>query len=228
MGAGNNTLNITGGVASIYGSINGGVGGTNTMTIDPGTGNSFSYAGSISNFNTVEVRSGTVALSGASTYAGTTIVSGGTLVLDGANRLSASSTLKLNGGTLELSNASGLDAQTFAALMLSASSTLDLNGASLTFASLGALSTSATLTVLDFYAATSADYAFRLSGDYSTNADFLALISHMTIDGIAATYSVDGAYTDVRPVPIPAAWLLFASGIGLVGRFGRRKAAQIA
>jgi len=47
MGAGNNALQVTGGAASILGDINGGTGGTNTLTVSPGAGNSFSYSGSI-------------------------------------------------------------------------------------------------------------------------------------------------------------------------------------
>jgi hypothetical protein len=221
MGAGNNTLNITGGVASIYGDISGGAGGVNTMTIDPGTANTFAYAGAISNFNTVEVKSGTVTLSGVSSYTGATVVSGGTLILDGANRLSANSALQLNGGALKLSNAGGIDAQTFAQLALSADSTIDLAGSSLTFLSLGAVNGSAALTVLDFYAAT--NYAFRLKGDYSSNAEFLAFIARTTIDGIAATYRFDGTYTDVQPVPLPATLPLIGSGLGLLGFLRKRK-----
>src|SRR5262249_39623010 len=102
MGAGNNTLHITGGSASILGDINGGTGGTNALTVNPGAGNGFSYNGAISNFNTLEVQSGNVTLSGQSTYTGTTIVSGGTLTLQGANRLSSSSALDMHGGTLKI------------------------------------------------------------------------------------------------------------------------------
>ncbi len=58
MGAGNNTLNVTGGSASIAGNVNGGAGGSNTMTMNLGTGNNFSYSGSLSNFNSVELQSG--------------------------------------------------------------------------------------------------------------------------------------------------------------------------
>ena len=63
MGSANNALVISGGQASILGSINGGSGGKNTMTIDAGQGNVFAYAGSIANFNSVEVQSGNVILS---------------------------------------------------------------------------------------------------------------------------------------------------------------------
>jgi autotransporter-associated beta strand protein len=88
------------------GDINGGVGGTNTMKIDPGAGNSFSYAGSISNFQAVEAQSGVVTLTGNNTYSGETIVSGGTLVASGTGSnqaLGGTSQVSLvNGGTLRL------------------------------------------------------------------------------------------------------------------------------
>lgn len=54
-GAGNLTLTVQGGTASILGNITGGT-GTNTATFDLGTGNSFSYNGSIANFNAVETK----------------------------------------------------------------------------------------------------------------------------------------------------------------------------
>ena len=76
LGDGNDTLNITGG--TIQGDISGGS-GTNTCTIDPHARN-FTYSDSISNFESVEIRSGVVSFSGASTYSGTTTISGGTLI----------------------------------------------------------------------------------------------------------------------------------------------------
>jgi len=76
---GDDTLVVEGGVASIAGGIDGGT-GTNTLTLRPGTGNTFTYAGVISNFSIVEVDGGTVILSGSSTYTGSTTVVSGTLL----------------------------------------------------------------------------------------------------------------------------------------------------
>ena len=80
--AGNDILHLIGGTVS--GDISGG-GSSNTLDFD---GN-FSYAGSLSNFASVEVKSGAVTLAGASSYAGNTTVSAGSLY---ANNLANSAT----------------------------------------------------------------------------------------------------------------------------------------
>lgn len=218
MGSGKNSLTITGG--SIVGSINGGTGSGNTMVVNPGAGNSFSYAGSISSFSNVEIKSGTVALSGVSTYDGATQLSGGTLVLDGANRLSANSALVLNGGTLQLTNAGGANSQTFAGLSLMDSSTVLLGGSSLTFNGLGAVVNGKTLS---FTEAASGAYAFRLLGDVTGDANFLQLVGATSINGLAARYRFDGAYTDVAAVPEPASYAMLLGGLAMVGAMVRRR-----
>ncbi|HZE92030.1 MAG TPA: PEP-CTERM sorting domain-containing protein, partial [Rhizobacter sp.] len=194
MGAGNNTLNILGGQATILGNISGGVGGSNAAIIHPGAGNGFSYAGSLSNFNSVEVQSGTVTLSGVSNYTGTTLLSGGTLVLNGANRLAAASALALNGGQLKIANAAGADGQTFSGLVLAANSSIDLGGSALTFNALGSVASGKMLSLFDY--AVALGYAIRIFGDVTADANFLALMSGLTIDGQAASYHFDGIYTD--------------------------------
>lgn len=80
LGAGNNTFNIQGGAASVQGDISGGTGGNNALNLNIGSGNSFSYAGSLSNFSAVQVNGGTTRLSGASVYSGATTVNNGTLL----------------------------------------------------------------------------------------------------------------------------------------------------
>ncbi|OEZ52206.1 PEPxxWA-CTERM sorting domain-containing protein [Duganella sp. HH105] len=218
MGSGRNSLTITGG--SIAGSINGGSGGSNTMVVNPGAGNSFSYAGSISNFSNVEIKSGAVVLSGASTYSGATQISGGVLTLEGANRLSADSALVLNGGKLQLVGAGGANGQTFASLSLTDSSSVQLGGSSLTFNGLGAIVNGKTLS---FSEAASGAYAFRLLGDVTGDAGFLQLVGATSINGLAVRYRFDGAYTNAMAVPEPASYAMLLAGLGMVGAMARRR-----
>nr|WP_315222790.1 FxDxF family PEP-CTERM protein [uncultured Duganella sp.] len=218
MGSGSNSLTITGG--SITGGINGGAGGSNAMVVQAGA--SFAYAGSISNFSRVEFKSGDVVLSGVSTYSGDTVLSGGTLTLDGANRIAAGSQLILNGGALRLTNA-GADGQTFASLSLLDNASVQLGASSLTFNGLGAVVSGKTLS---FTEAATGGYAFRLLGDYSADASFLALIGVTSINGQRAMFRFDGAYTDVAAaaaVPEPATYAMLLGGLGLIGAFVRRR-----
>jgi len=215
MGSGKNILTITGG--AIYGNIHGGSGNQNTLAVSAGAGNSFTYAGAISNFSKVEVQSGNVTFSGVSSYTGATQLSGGTLTLVGAQRLSADSALILNGGTLRLSNA-GVEGQRFASLSLTEDSSVLLGGSSLTFGALGSVINGKTLT---FTEAASGAYAFRLLGDYSADGNFLALLGATYINGLGATYAYDGTYTTVlAAVPEPSTYAMLFAGLGLMGVMG--------
>ncbi|MYN43246.1 PEP-CTERM sorting domain-containing protein [Duganella sp. FT109W] len=222
LGSGKNSVTITGGAVS--GSIDGGSGSQNTLTITAGAGNSFAYAGAISNFSKVEIQSGNVTFSGVSSYSGTTELSGGMLTLDGAQRLSASSVLVLNGGTLRLTNA-GTQGQAFASLSLSGDSSVLLGGSSLTFGGLGAIVSGKTLT---FTEAASGVYAFRLLGDYSADTSFLALLGATHINGGGATYAYDGTYTTVlAAVPEPGTYAMLVAGLGLMAVMARRRRTKV-
>ncbi len=214
-GAANDSLTITGGSAVVLGSVDGGA-GRDTLLVDAGAGHSFAYAGAIANFERVEIRSGTVTLTGQSTYAGDTVLTGGALVLVGANRIDATSVLVLAGGTLDLS---GAGAQTFAALGLLDSSAIVLGNATLTFNGLQDFAAGETL------ALSGGAHGFRLLGDYAGNAAFDQLLRSTTIDDLAVTYRFDGTFTNVSAVPEPAGWAMMLSGLALAGWVGRRRRA---
>ena len=82
--AGDDVMHVIGAVATISGNVSGGS-GSNTLDIDPTASGSFSYSGVLSNFSSVEIKSGTVTLTGASTYTGATKVSAGTLIANNAS-----------------------------------------------------------------------------------------------------------------------------------------------
>jgi hypothetical protein len=99
MGAGNNALTVQGGAASILGDVSGGTGGSNTLNLDIGAGNSFSYAGALSNFANVQVNGGTTTLTGASSYAGpTTVNSGALLASNSTGSATGSSAVEIKSG----------------------------------------------------------------------------------------------------------------------------------
>lgn len=103
LGSGTNSVQIMGGSASVIGDMSGGTSaGSNTLAIDPSAGQSFSYSGVISNFSSVDIKSGTVTFSGANVYNGTTSIEG-VLNLTGSGTIGTTTTLTIsNTGTFNL------------------------------------------------------------------------------------------------------------------------------
>jgi hypothetical protein len=69
----------------------------------------------------------------------------------------------------------------------------------------------------DLHRSRAGAYAFRLLGNYSSDAEFLQLIGATHINGLGATYSFDGIYTRVAAVPEPATYAMMFAGLALVG-----------
>jgi autotransporter-associated beta strand protein len=218
MGSASNSLTIRGGNAVVIGSIDGGVGGLNTMVVDAGAGNRFSYAGAISNFNSVAIDSGAVTFSGQSSYTGATILNGGSLTLVGEQRIASGSALVLAGGLLNVVETGG--GQTFASLSLQDSSTIYYSDAPLTFSNLGTIVTGKTLTLNDVFGG--AGTALRFVGDLSGNAGFLDLMSALRSSAGAFSFNFDGAYTNVAQVPEPGTVALFGAGLLVLGAMAGR------
>jgi autotransporter-associated beta strand protein len=111
-GGANNSLTLSSG--GTVGTLNGGIGISGFLAIDPGTtaGNNVTLSnvihdGSNGAGNVTKVGAGTLTLSGASTYTGGTTVQGGTLQLSGAGTLGAATGfLAVSAGTLDLGSKS--------------------------------------------------------------------------------------------------------------------------
>jgi hypothetical protein len=102
LGAGDDVMNIEGGVASISGNISGGT-GNNTLNVSTGAGNTFSYSGVISNFSEMNIAEGRVVLSGANETTGVATVSeDGVLIVNNTSGsgTGTSEVIVENGGTL--------------------------------------------------------------------------------------------------------------------------------
>lgn len=198
--AGNDLLKIEGNAASIAGNLSGGD-GVDTLALALGTGNTFSFADLISKFETLDVQSGL-------------------FVLNGADRVAATTNLQLSGGALEVV-ANGPNGQTFASLGLSADSAISLDPTSLTFGSLGAITPGATLAITGYVPAFSPDYAIRFLGNLTLDPTFLGLMTSTTINGLNVTYNFDGTFTNVHLAPEPRSLLIFGA-LGLVLMARRR------
>ncbi len=106
LGGGDDLLIIQGG--AITGDLAGGT-GSNTLAFTLGAGGTFSYSGGITQFDTVQVNSGTVTYSGSAAYTGATVVNGGTLTVTGALTGTSGVTVNPTGTFAYANNAVALD-----------------------------------------------------------------------------------------------------------------------
>jgi fibronectin-binding autotransporter adhesin len=129
------------GVASLAGDStatvkNSVAGGTSTLTVNPASGVSTTFAGVIAGTNggaqgdiaLLKTGAGTLVLAGANTYTGLTTVSAGTLQISASERLANSGALTVSGGTFDLQTFN----ETVAAVTLSSGSITGSGSATLT------------------------------------------------------------------------------------------------
>ena len=114
LGAGTNEVDIMGGSAEVDGGISGGIGSTNSLfTVQAGSGNGFTYSGTITNFAKVQIESGTFTFGGTiSGTTTTTIQTGATLAGNG----SVGALVIAANGTLSPGNSPGKVSATSAVL----------------------------------------------------------------------------------------------------------------
>lgn len=242
---GNDTLTITGG--SITGDIDGGT-GTNTASINPGTGNTFSYAGAISNFSSVDISSGNVILSGASTYSGSTTVNGTLSVTNTTGSATGSGSVLVNtggmlngtgsiGGSVSLANG-GILSPGLSAGTLGIGGSLSLvSGSHLAF-DVGSLSDLVNITgALSYTGGGATIFDIVDSGGLTAGADYTLMnygstsglsLSNLSFGstpaGFAGQFSLgtNSLTLHVTAAPEPSRALLGAAGLALIALRRRR------
>lgn len=242
---GNDTLTITGG--SITGDIDGGT-GTNTASINPGTGNTFSYAGAISNFSSVDISSGNVILSGASTYSGSTTVNGTLSVTNTTGSATGSGSVLVNtggmlngtgsiGGSVSLANG-GILSPGLSAGTLGIGGSLSLvSGSHLAF-DVGSLSDLVNITgALNYTGGGATIFDIVDSGGLTSGADY-TLLNYGSVSGLSLsnlsfgstpagfagqfTIGANSLTLHVDAVPEPSRALLGAMGLAFIALRRRR------
>jgi hypothetical protein len=205
LGAGINALFIDGGKARVIGDIDGGSGGKNTMTVAAGAGNTFSYAGAIAHFASIELKDGTFAL-------------------EGKAAIDPATALILSGGTLDVGGLADQELN-FASLVLTGDSAIDFGGSTLVFNGLDDIAGGAHLALTGLGDAL--DTVLRFQGDLTGNAGFQALMASLSAGGRGLSFSFDGSYTNIdvaaAQVPEPGSIALVLGGIGMMGVLARRR-----
>lgn len=162
---------------------------------------------------------GTLELSGANTYAGSTTIAAGTLRLGSSDRIADASGLVLGGGTFATAGFS----ETLGTLSLAAGSFIDFGAGSsaLVFADSSALSWtgSVSLSLLNFTAGLDSIRFGTTSGGLTGGQ-----LGQITINGMAAAIDANGFLSAV-PEPSAYAGLTGAAGLLVAGLRRRRRSA---
>jgi hypothetical protein len=226
--SGNDILNVFGGAAAILGHIDGGT-GVNVMNVRPGTGNTFSFASQVTNFDSVNVGPGTFKLADSATVNAAIVVANGG-VLAGTGGVLQSVTLQ-NGGMISAISGAGI---------LDIGGDLNLQGGSAFRFELGALPGSLGLVAvsgfLNFTGPGSVHFNVfnvgMISGTYelisfagSNGLSLADLVLDLMPGGFAGHLALDGNSVSlvVTAVPEPATYGLVAAALLLGVAVSRRR-----
>ncbi len=164
-GDGNDTITISGGSAAVNGHMDGGTGTGDVLNLNIGTGGTFTYSGTLTNVETVNINSGTTTLTGAGSLGTANIVFGG--------------------GTLDISGISGSTYTLASTQALTGSATLNATGKTLVAGGILAPDNSpSTITVTgNFSLAATTVSNFEINGTTTGLYDFVDVNGIFTQDG---------------------------------------------
>lgn len=203
------------------------LGASQTLTIAGANNTDIANAiGGTDTSGIIKTDAGTLKLTGNNSYVGRTTVSGGTLLLGGADRIANASPMTLGGGTF----ATGGFNETLGALTLSANSIIDMGAAGASTLHFGASSnlftSGTTLSIYNWTANT--DHVFFGSDSSSLTAGQLGQISFFSGSGTGylGTGKFGGA-GEITAVPEPSTVAMAFGLAGLTGWRERRRTRAI-
>jgi len=211
-------------LATLFNTSTGGYGSLTSVTLNPGTGVTRSYAAAIADgaagMKLIKTGSGTQVLTASSSYTGGTDLTAGILSIGHAAALGTTGTISFGGGTLQYSGITTDLSSRFSTAPSQAYS-VDTNGQNVTWAS-GLASSGGTLTKSGAGTLTlSGGTASTSNGAIAVNAGRLASLNSASLQNMTGTITVaSGATFDARAnfgASIANNFVLSGTGSGIDG-----------